>query len=142
MPYLRQMKPAAPQLRPSQQGRIVGGHVVGPDLVNNRLSHFRGEGNNPLDRLKNPVGVSSNEKIRQGPRRLTRILGNENPDPFPRNMRIQDSRFPDGLLRQPEGHSRGSGHGLEIVGCNPQRFAGNSEVGKGPHTGSRSCPGV
>ncbi len=79
------------------------------------------------------MNVCPDDDIGEGPRRLSRVLGDEDPDSLARDVRLQDAGCPDGLVRQPHGDPCGLGHGPEILGGNPEFIAGDLKVQEGAH---------
>ncbi len=69
----------------------------------------------------------------EGPSRLARILGDEDPDPLARNVRIQETGCPDGLVRKPHGNFCGLGHGPEIMGRNAEFITRKRKIQEGAH---------
>ena len=117
----------------AQQRGVVGGHASGLYLLFDRSLLIRREGNGPLDISEDIVNVRPDSQAGEGPRRLSRVLGNEDRYSFARDVRLQDAGCPDGPVRQPHGNPCGLGHGPEIMGGNPE-FSWR-EIGK-----SRKAP--
>ncbi len=117
----------------AQQRGVIRGHASGLHLPFDGSLLIRREGNGPFDIPEDIVNVRPDDHIGEGPRRLSRVLGNEDRDSLARDVRLQDAGCPDCPVRQPQGNPRGLGHGPEIMGGNPEFMAGDGKVQEGAH---------
>ena len=116
-----------------QECGVIRGHASGLHLPYDCALLVRGEVNGSFDGGEDVVNVSPDDDIGKGSRRLSRVLGDDDPDPLGRDVRLQDAGCPDSLLRQPHGVLCGGCHGPEILGGNPEFIAGDMEVQEGAH---------
>ena len=82
---------------------VVGGHASGFHLPFDGALLIRREVNGSVDGCENIVNICPNDCIGEGPRRLSRVLGDEDADSFARDVRIQDAGCLDCLFRLPHG---------------------------------------
>src|SRR5208337_83644 len=117
----------------AQECGIVWGQASGFDLAFDGAYLIGTEVKSPICIGKDVVNVPPYDQIDEGLRRLSRVLGDEDRDSLPWDVRLEDAGRPDGSLRQPHGDLCGFGHGSEIMWGNPELIAGDMEVQEGAH---------